>query len=494
MATAKMLADLNDASGGNQNDQDKEAYRLGEKLLVAENTASLRDMIAALEGANFSIIEANENLNAIRVRIDNSAQNERLQGLIGDSNLLEDNYLVYSPTPQIPEFNGSSGTPFGKSALASMGVPQNNQEWGSGVTVAVLDTGVSEHPEFGSNSIESLDLIESSDGDYTHGTAVASLVAGENTGIAPAANVLSIRVLDANGIGDSYTLAEGIVQAVNADADIINMSLGSYGYSAVLENAVAYAQSKGVLLVASTGNDGTSQITYPARFESVIAVAAIDADSQSAGFSNYGEGVDIAAPGVGVVSAWDTDNWSYFSGTSASVPYVTGALAAILSTTPNISPEEAAQLITSYSNDTGSPGYDEHSGSGILNLDRIINRNQEDIYDVAISDFYLDYENATATDIPLSITIQNRGTEIASNITLSYSEQSSFEQQRNMERLEPNETTEYQLSVPRLLLDSEEGYRLQATIELNGKSDYNLSDNEKETLFVKIVESTDEDK
>ncbi|MCH6255727.1 S8 family serine peptidase [Puniceicoccaceae bacterium K14] len=465
-------------------DVNEEAHLSDEQIIISQDDATFQELLESLSKNGINVINSNKALRAIRVKLESEEDFRRLNGLTNDSDQLENNYLVYLPTPQLPEATGPAGTAFGNTALESMGVPANNEDWGSGIKVAVLDTGVSQHSEFGDMTIDSIDLIDST-AEYAHGTAVASLIAGENTGVAPATSLLSIRVLDGNGIGDSYTLAEGIIAAVENGSDIISMSVGSYGYSQVLENAVNYASEQGVILVASTGNDGASQITYPARFDAVVAVTAVDADSQIAGFSNYGKGVDIAAPGVGVVSAWSDEEWSYFSGTSAAVPYVTGSLSSLLSENPGMSSEEAIELITTYTNDTGASGFDEATGNGILNIERIANREEEGIYDLAISDFYLDYENATAAVVPIEITVQNRGTETINSLTLTYAEQASFEQERSLERLEPNATTSYQISVPRVLLDSEEGYSLQASIESNGTSDSTPENNIKETLFKK---------
>ena len=99
-------------------------------------------------------------------------------------------------------------------------------------------------------------------------------------------------------------------------ADIINLSLGGMEKSRVLENAIDYAKEKEVILVSASGNDGLSALAYPARYEDVIGVSSIDANGRVSSFSNYGNGVDIAAPGVGVLTAWDNDDLAYFSGTS----------------------------------------------------------------------------------------------------------------------------------------------------------------------------------
>lgn len=469
-----------------------------ELLLIANSEQAFENLLAELSKNGFRILSSNEKLRAIRLKIETQRQQNQLQRTIGDDVFIGPNYLVYSPLPYIPEITGPAGEPFRNSALNSMGVTRENQAWGEGIKVAVLDSGIGPHQELQNIKIDTLDLIDNNSGSTSealdiHGTAVASLIAGKNTGIAPSASLLNVRVLDSNGQGDSFTLAAGIIEAVDKGSDIISMSLGSFGYSPLLENAVNYAESKGVILVASTGNDGISEITYPAKFESVIAVSAVDANSQLAGFSNHGVGVDISAPGVGVLSAWEEENWSYFSGTSASVPYVSGAIAAVLSQNPEISSSEAQRLITQYANDTGAPGLDTQSGNGVLNLQRIIDRNTAGIYDVAISDFYVKSDNNTSDLVSIEITIQNRGTESLSSLNLKYQEQSGYEQSRLIEGLLPNETTSYSVPVPRIVLDSLEGYEISASIEANGVNDAKMENNSKTAYFHRPSEDTNAD-
>ncbi|MDC0504110.1 S8 family serine peptidase, partial [Verrucomicrobiales bacterium] len=98
--------------------------------------------------------------------------------------------------------------------------------------------------------------------------------------MAPASDILSIRVLDAEGLGNSYTVASGIVTAVDSGASVINLSVGGYSDSTVLREAVAYAIDSGVAVVAAAGNDGSNAPSYPAAYEGVVGVSAVDAEGQ----------------------------------------------------------------------------------------------------------------------------------------------------------------------------------------------------------------------
>jgi hypothetical protein len=205
--------------------------------------------------------------------------------------------------------------------------------WGDNVTVAVLDTGVLGHPTFAEGEVTHLDLVNDGQSFNSHGTSVASLIGGQNPqvpGVAPGAQILDIRVANAEGYSISSTLAQGIITATDRGAQVINISLGGYGDSAILGQAVAYAFQHGVVVVAAAGNDAYGQLAIPAAYDGVISVGSVDANNRQAYFSNSGAGLDLAAPGVGVVSAWGTDKIALVSGTSQSSALVAAAAATYL--------------------------------------------------------------------------------------------------------------------------------------------------------------------
>ncbi len=374
---------------------------------------------------NFKIGKVLRELNTVQVLFDDS--NARLP----DSFLLDPkigfNYPVRLPSNADNENStvstrSSANVPFEDTALAFMGVPADNREWGRGVIVAILDTGVGRHPSLAGVPIQYFDMI--GDGAFSasvqgHGTAVSSIIAGQTPdapGVAPKVSLQSYRVLDDAGTGDALTLAEAVVQAVKNKAQIINMSLGSYDDSPVLRDAVAYAQKYGVVVVASVGNDARDTVTYPSAYEGVIAVGAVDASEQPASFSNSGA-VALSAPGVGIYSAWGENELASVSGSSFSAPYVSGAIAGIASIHRSLTPKYIAQLLIQKANDVGSPGVDSQLGAGVINVGRALNYKQA-INDVAVADFYLDLKKSTVEGVPLSVSVQNRGTFSASNIQL----------------------------------------------------------------------------
>ena len=287
------------------------------------------------------------------------------------------------------------------------------------MTVAVLDTGVQPHLAMLEKNIARLDLVNESSVTLTnehawHGTAVASIIAGNSPdlrGLAPSAGILSIKVMGNDGTGNTFTLARGIIEAADRGARVINICMGTYSSSQLLEDAVNYAVQKGVAIVASAGNDGVEGVSYPARYDGVIAVSGVDASERHVYFANRGPQVDLAAPAVGVGAAWDEDRQALFSGTSAAAPFVSGALAWLMAANPAMSAEEATRLLYQYANDSVTPGRDEEVGEGILNVRRVRERGQKGIYDVGLAPLEVSAPPAGERFVTVSIMAQNRGTE-----------------------------------------------------------------------------------
>lgn len=379
---------------------------------------AMERFLASAAGAGLKILGAQETLLAVRV----SATREELSPFWEDGMELGFNYpvrLPLFPPPQNLDTSALSG--FSSAALNFLGAEDAlNEGWGAGVTVAVLDTGWTAHPDLSGKRLRLIDLLEGSEsGDYAgHGTAVLGLIASTNEfapGIAPGSDLLAVRVLDADGHGNTFTLADGIVRAVDAGADVINLSLGAYGDSDLLRSAVLYAESKGVLLVAASGNDGAGLLTYPAAYPTVLGVGAIDANGNLAPFSNYGESLDLVAPGFGVNALWEEGSYVSFNGTSASAPLVAGMAARILESNPNQSPADVRALLMTYANDTGPPGSDPYYGAGVLNATRLENAGTPGIVDLALADIYPAVEEGDGTTFPLYVSVQNRGTTAVAN-------------------------------------------------------------------------------
>jgi len=274
--------------------------------------------------------------------------------------------LIPGVPPQGNRVEGGDA-PFGNATLSAIGAgPEvNRSEWGRGVTVAVLDSGVVSHPTFFEGQVTHVDLVNDGQPFDGHGTAIASLIVGSldgAQGVAPAANILDVRIAGAGG-SDSFQLARGIQTAVERGAQIINVSMGSYGDSPVVAEAVKSALEHGVIVVASVGNDSAAVKNWPAAYPGVISVSGVDANGQLAYYSNSGQPT-LAAPGVGIPSAFAQANKAYLAvgdGTSQAAALVSGAAAAILSQGGNV-------LLTLSGSALSIPANKQQAGAGMLHI------------------------------------------------------------------------------------------------------------------------------
>ena len=173
-----------------------------------------------------------------------------------------------------------------------------------------------------------------------------------------------------------------------------------------MDNAIEYAISKNVLLVSAVGNDGTQAVSYPASHNDVVAVTSVDANARVSSFSNFGPEVDISAPGVGIFTAWEDNEFVQTSGTSIATAFVTGALASELSRSPSLNKTEVLNALYTNADETEKPGMDIWS-EGVLNM--WVERGYSGIIDVAVVGYYFDPENLTNLGT-FSVTIQNQGT------------------------------------------------------------------------------------
>jgi subtilisin len=208
---------------------------------------------------------------------------------------------------------------------------------GSGVKVAIIDTGIDcTHPDLKCDFGSGVNLVTPGAtpmDDNEHGTHVAGTIGGRGTGgpigVAPAATLIPVKVLDGDGSGSLSDIVKGINWATKNRVDVINMSLGGASGSAALERAVKQALAAGVVIVAAAGNSGPNPDTvgYPAAYPGVIAVAASDSKDGVAKFSSRGDAVAFIAPGVDITSTVPGGGTAKLSGTSMASPHVAGLAA-----------------------------------------------------------------------------------------------------------------------------------------------------------------------
>ena len=288
--------------------------------------------------------------------------------------------------------------------------PQYNKQWnfrdinieqawdetkGAGVTVAVIDTGVSKVTDLKSTKfVKGYDFVnnkEDASDDNGHGTHVAGTIAQSTnngygvTGIAYEASIMPLKVLSGSGGGTIADIAEAIKFAADNDANVINMSLGGGGASSMMEEAIKYAHNQGVVIVAAAGNESSNSSSYPARYPDVISVSATNAAGDKTGYSNFGAGVDISAPGGEGMnesgSIWqytinpdpnlpEESTFAGFQGTSMAAPHVAGVAALIRSTGVD-TPDEVRDILLQSARKVDEDHLN-HFGSGRLDANAAV--------------------------------------------------------------------------------------------------------------------------
>ncbi len=273
-----------------------------------------------------------------------------------------------SPTPpstwtySFDAYTNPSNPPV-PSSSSLVNLPGNADD-GSGVTVAVLDTGIDlADPNISPSLIPGVNVVEPglppnalADGRTNslqyHGTEVAGILLQ----VAPAANIMPVKVLNADGVGSISNVIVGIEYAIHHGARVLNLSLGTPAKTLALSDVIAQAERAGVVVVASAGNSNTSAPAYPASLPGVIAVAAINPDTSKSAASSYGSDISVVAPSA--------------SGTSLAAPYVSGEAAAILSLRPTATPSWVAGIIksTAHSVDGANPQLAGELGAGLIDV------------------------------------------------------------------------------------------------------------------------------
>ena len=253
---------------------------------------------------------------------------------------------------------------------------------GQGVKVAVIDSGVrGDHQDLAGTVLPGIDFVSPGGNGWNdrngHGTHVAGIIAAAaNNGVgvaggAPRVKILPVRVLAADGSGSSENVARGIVWAVDHGARVINLSLGGPDPSPGTEVAIEYANSRGVIVLAAAGNGAQqgNRPSYPAAFPETVAVGAVDSNLSRAYFSNFGSYLDIAAPGMHVLSTYGLGRnaYAYMNGTSMATPYASATAALVVAVNPALSANGIRTAIQHTAIDLGPPGPDVDFGSGLIN-------------------------------------------------------------------------------------------------------------------------------
>jgi Subtilase family len=327
-----------------------------------------RHRLARIEAQNFPLVGSTIGL--FRITDGRSVETVRAE-LATDTNVrsVQPNFR-YLLQDQISAPVPTEGDP-AQYALAKLRLPQaHTLARGDNITIAVIDSAIdAAHPELAGAIIDTFDALGSKDGPHAHGTGIAGAIVAHARlmGSAPLAKILAIRAFGAASSGaesTSFVILKSLDYAASHGARIVNMSFAG-PKDPVVERGVAAAATKGMVLVAASGNAGPkSPPLYPAANPNVIAVSATDASDKLFPASNRGAHIAIVAPGVDIFLPAPDGKYQMSSGTSFSAAYVSGLAALILERNPALRPEELRTILTKTARDLGAPGRDDLFGAG----------------------------------------------------------------------------------------------------------------------------------
>lgn len=252
---------------------------------------------------------------------------------------------------------------------------------GNGVKIGVIDSGIYNHSLFDGNICEGYNFIDETtdvSDDVGHGTFVCGIIGiGSSqeyaTGVSQKAKIVPLKCFKKGYSTTVDIISKAITAAVDKyDCKVINMSFGLSSNSITLKNAINYALSKNVIIVAAVGNKGKTGLYYPAAYSGVIGVGSVNSQLVYSSFSQHNKSVDFTAPGENIKMK-SISGYSENSGTSFSAPHVSAAAAIALSVTPNLTPPEFFNVLSQTSVDLGESGYDEYYGNGLINIEAMSN-------------------------------------------------------------------------------------------------------------------------
>ncbi len=293
----------------------------------------------------------------------------------------EPNYIAHiAQTPNDPYYSRQWGPQDIHADLAWDKVDLTKR---AAITIAILDTGINtSHEDLQGSIVPGYNFINNNtnpldgNGHGSHVAGIAAAISNNGKGIAGIAGgvkIMPVKVMDDNGSGSYSNIINGIKYAADHGANVISMSLGGPGASQSMQEAVNYAISRGVAVVAASGNNNGA-VSFPGNCNGVITVGAVDNNNQRASFSNYGPEMDVTAPGVNIISSYKGGASSYtsMSGTSMATPFVAGVAALVKAANPSLSSTEVTNIIDKSATDLGTTGFDNYYGYGLVDANKAV--------------------------------------------------------------------------------------------------------------------------
>jgi len=344
-----------------------------DKALLAQTTAEALVNVNELfsetaESINAQIVQSIPSSNTMAMMLTNE---QRIQ--------LENNLSVQSIEVDPKRYLSAESTPYG---IIMVQAQQLSDAGSVNQKVCIMDTGYTlNHADLPNSGVTGDDGYGSNDsGNWYndgngHGTHVAGTIAaigGNNQGVVGvnSSGKLGLHIVKVFDDSGSWAYGSDLIQAVAqckaAGATVISMSLGGGGSSTAEKAAFDNAYASGILSIAAAGNDGNSTMSYPASYNSVMSVAAVDSSGNVANFSQYNSQVEISAPGVGVNSTYNDGGYKSLSGTSMATPHVSGVAALVWGNNPDCTVQEIRDGLNASAQDKGSNGRDNYYGYGIV--------------------------------------------------------------------------------------------------------------------------------
>ena len=371
-----------------------------------------KSVISTLDGA--TIIDRNDALNCVLVRTDDEGVFIRHISNSASVRYATPNGVIRAlHTPNDPLYGAQWG-PRQISADDAWDI----EKGGKNITIAIIDTGVDyNHEDLSDNYVNiGYDWVnDDSDpmddnGHGTHCAGIAAATMDNGKGIAGIAqvNIIAEKMLDSTGVGTDWDLAQAITHATDHNANIISMSLGSDESSQILNDACRYAWDNGCLIVAASGNEYNRGVSYPAAYDTVIAVGATDTNNQHCAFSNWGPELELVAPGISILSCYPSDQYISATGTSMATPHVAGTAALLWSKHPGFTNQDIRDRLDQTASDLGMYGWDEYYGWGLVDAEAALDSTTENP-DIWIDPTNIKKELSPGTVWCESLTIGNDG-------------------------------------------------------------------------------------